>query len=185
MTPIPRLETERLVLREIRAADAPAVFEIFGNDAVTRYYDLATFEDISQAQQMIARLAVRNAAKEILRWGIALSENDRLIGTGGFNSFVRGWGRAGIGYDLAPAYWNKGYATEALHAMLGYGFVQENLNRIEALVMPGNDASVRVLEKLGFTREGLLREYGYWKERYWDLQMFALLKREWNERAEP
>lgn len=158
MTNIPRIETERLILREILETDAAALFDIFSDDAVTRYYDLATFTDISQAKQMIGRLAARNAEGELLRWGIILKENDRLIGTGGFNQFMRPWSRGGIGYDLAPAYWKQEYATEALRAMLQYSFAHEHLNRVEALVMPGNAASARVLEKLGFQREGVLRE---------------------------
>ncbi|MDL1896536.1 GNAT family N-acetyltransferase [Anaerolineae bacterium CFX7] len=185
MTAIPRIETQRLVLREIRESDAEAVFEIFGDDAVTRYYDLATFTDVDQARLLIARMNARNANGDALRWGIALRENDVVIGTGGFNAFARGWLRAGIGYDLARAYWNRGYMTEALRAMAQYGFEKTPalglaLNRIEALVVPGNVASARVLTKVGFQREGILREYGFWKNRFWDLEMFALLKQTWN-----
>lgn len=177
---LPRLETERLVLRELRESDADAMFQIFGDDAVTRYYDLATFTNVEQARQLLARMNARNANGDALRWGIALRENDVVVGTGGFNSFARSWFRAGIGYDLAQAYWNRGYMTEALDAMVRYGFEKLDLHRIEALVVPGNDASARVLTKVGFQREGTLREYAYWKNRFWDLEMFALLKQEWN-----
>ena len=179
METFPRLETERLVLRELRANDADAVFQIFSDDDVTRYYDLATFTDIEQARLLIARMNARNANGEALRWGIALRDNDAVIGTGGFNQFVRAWSRAGIGYDLARAYWNRGYMTEALRAIVQYGFEQQQCNRIEALVVPGNDASVRVLEKNRFQLEGVLRKYAFWKNRFWDLQMFSLLKQEW------
>lgn len=178
-TIFPQLETERLLLREIRESDADAVLKIFGDDAVTRFYDLASFTDIEQARQMIVRLRERNANGDALRWGITLKENDQLIGTGGFNQFRRHWFTAGIGYDLAQAYWKRGYMTEALRAIVRYGFDTLNVNRIEALVMLENDASVRVLEKVGFQREGLVREYGFWKNQFWDLQMFALLKRAW------
>ncbi len=188
----PVIATERLVLREIRESDADAIFEIFGDDAVTRFYDLATFTDIEQARKMIARMGERNANGDALRWGIALQENDRVIGTGGFNQFTRVGTepgsvptriltRAGIGYDLAQAFWNRGYMTEALRAIVRYGLETLNANRIEALVMLENDASVRVLEKIGFQREGILREYGFWKNQFWDLQMFALLKRAWSK----
>ncbi|TAH48914.1 MAG: N-acetyltransferase [Chloroflexota bacterium] len=183
---IAQIETERLVLRALRESDAHAVFKIFGDDAVTRYYDLATFTAVEEARHLIARMNARNANGDALRWGIALKDTDTVIGTGGFNQFTRGWFRAGIGYDLARAYWNKGYMTEALRAMVQHGF--ENLqaaglplNRIEALVVPGNAPSARVLEKIGFQREGLLREYGYWKNQFWDLEMFALLKRAWSK----
>jgi len=74
------LETERLRLREIRDSDADAVFEIFGDDAVTRFYDLATFTSVEQARELIARMRERNEKGDALRWGIALKENDRLIG---------------------------------------------------------------------------------------------------------
>lgn len=177
---IARIETERLVLRALRESDAEAVFKVFGDDAVTRYYDLATFTDIEQARLLIARMNARNANGDALRWGIVLKENDTVIGTGGFNQFARGWFHAGIGYDLAQAFWNQGYMTEALRAMVQYGFEHLRLNRTEALVVPGNNASGRVLEKAGFRREGILREYGFWKNRFWDLEMYALLKREWN-----
>lgn len=180
---ITRIETERLVLRALRESDAEAVFKVFGDDAVTRYYDLATFTDIEQARLLIARMNARNANGDALRWGIVLKENDMVIGTGGFNQFARGWFHAGIGYDLAQVFWNHGYMTEALRAMMRYGFNHFQLNRIEALVVPGNVASARVLEKVGFRREGVLREYGFWKNRFWDLEMFALLQREWNGRA--
>lgn len=179
------LETERLFLRELRESDAGAVLQIFGDDAVTHYYDLPTFTDIAQARQLIARMNARNASGDALRWGIALRENDTVIGTGGFNQFARGWFGAGVGYDLAQAYWNKGYMTEALRAMTRFGFDALLLNRIEALVVPGNLASARVLEKVGFSREGILREYGYWQDRFWDLEMFALLKRDaWEARQD-
>lgn len=177
------IETERLVLRELRESDADDVFRIFGDDAVTRYYDLATFADVEQARLLIARMNARNANGDALRWGIARKDSDAVIGTGGFNQFVRGWARAGIGYDLAQPYWNNGYMTEALRAMAQYGFEKLELNRIEALVAPGNIASARVLEKIGFQREGLLREYGYWKNQFWDLEMFALLRKEWSIHA--
>ena len=174
--PFPAIETERLVLRELRESDAQAVFQIFGDDAVTRYYDLATFTDAEQARLLITRMNARNASGDALRWGIALKESDAVIGTGGFNQFVRSWFRASIGYDLAQAHWNKGYMTEALRAMVQYGLEHLSLHRIEALVVPGNDASARVLTKVGFQEEGLLRDYAYWKNQFWDLKMFALVQ---------
>lgn len=181
---VPTLQTERLTLRALRASDAEAVFAIFNDDAVTRYYDLDSFTTLEQAANMIERMTQRNQDGDALRWGIALKENDRVIGTGGFNQFRRHWFSAGIGYDVATAYWNRGYMTEALRAIVCYGFENLNVNRIEALVVPGNDPSARVLEKLDFRREGLLRDYGFWKNRFWDLHLFALLKREWSKQYE-
>lgn len=181
---VPTLQTERLALRALRASDAEAVFAIFSDDAVTRYNDLDSFTTLGEAANMIERITERNRDGNTLWWGVTLPENDRVIGVCGFNGFRRQWFTAAIGYDVATAYWNRGYMTEALRAIMRYGFESLNVNRIEALVVPGNDPSARVLEKLDFRREGLLRDYGFWKNRFWDLHLFALLKREWSKQYE-
>ena len=181
MAEMPCLETEQLLLRPVRESDADAIFEIFGNDEVMRFYDKEAFTTPAQAEQLLSRMIKRNAEGETMRWGITLKENDTVIGTAGFNVFVMRWARGGIGYDILPAYGKQGYMTEALRAILQYSFTTLGLNRVEAMVMPGNEASAGLLRKLGFHREGLLREYGFWKNEFQDLQMFALLKREWSE----
>ncbi len=69
-----------------------------------------------------------------------------------------------IGYELKREHWGQGYIPEALHAMIKYGFAELQLNRLEAFVIPGNERSFKVLSKLGFVEEGILREYGFWKD---------------------
>ncbi|NIW38715.1 MAG: GNAT family N-acetyltransferase, partial [Gemmatimonadetes bacterium] len=86
--------------------------------------------------------------------------------------------QAEIGYDLAHRHWGRGLMTEALRPMLRFGFEEMDLHRIEAGVTVGNEASARVLEKLGFREEGLLRRGGYWKGAYHDLRGFGLLRRD-------
>lgn len=180
MAEMAHLETGRLMLRPVCESDADAIFEIFGNEDVMRFYDKEAFTTLAEAEQLLSRMIKRNADGVTMRWGITLKENDRVIGTAGFNEFVLRWGRGSIGYDILPAYWKRGYMTEALRAILNHSFTTLGLNRVEALVMPGNEASAQLLRKLGFQREGLLREYGFWKNEFQDLQMFALLKREWS-----
>ena len=97
----PRLTTHRLILREIRPEDAPALFAILGDPEVTRYLDISTFTELVQAEAMIARLHASFAARERWRWGIARASDDTLIGTGGFIRWNQGWRNAEIGYDLA------------------------------------------------------------------------------------
>jgi ribosomal-protein-alanine N-acetyltransferase len=69
--------------------------------------------------------------------------------------------------------------SEALHAMIEYGFENLHLNRLEAFVLPGNERSSHVLRKLGFVEEGVLREYGFWENQFWDMRCFSLVKRDW------
>jgi ribosomal-protein-alanine N-acetyltransferase len=176
---VPTLETERLILRAITVADAPALFSIFGDAEVTRFYDLETFTTIDEAEALARQFASTQAAGRGLRWGIQPRGQSQLIGTVGFNDWAQASRRCGLGYDLARSQWGSGLVPEALRAILAHGFVTLGLNRIEAFVMQGNDRSMRLLRKLGFREEGILRQRGAWKGRFHDLTLFALLQSEY------
>jgi ribosomal-protein-alanine N-acetyltransferase len=173
----PVLKTERLLLRQIRPSDTPSVFAIFSDPEVTRYYDQPTYTEMAQAETMVLRMQQRFAERRTVRWAIVRQADDELLGTCGFAEWKRHFNCAAIGYELARPFWRQGIMTEVLTAVLTFGFSQMQLNRIEAYVMTGNDASMSLLRKLGFQEEGLLHEYGYWQQAYHDLHLFALLKR--------
>ncbi|GAC1394385.1 MAG: GNAT family protein [Ktedonobacteraceae bacterium] len=175
---VPTIETQRLILREMVQEDAEAVYHIFSDAEVMRYYDMPAFTSIGQAQAMIARQRQRFEQKERFRWGVALRNDNTLIGTGGYVDWNKHWYCGEIGYDLARAYWRQGIMSEAVLAMIDFGFVAMELNRVEAEVMPENVASARLLRKLGFHEEGTRREYGFWGGTFHDLALFSLLKRE-------
>ncbi len=102
----------------------------------------------------------------------------RVIGSCGYFSVRRGTQTYEIGYELHPDYWCRGLMTEALPAILRFGFDPQArlpVHRTEALVIPDHGASIRVLEKLGFSCEGVRREFGFWKERYHDVALYARL----------
>jgi ribosomal-protein-alanine N-acetyltransferase len=178
MNSFPGLETGNLRLRELVPTDAEAVYRIYADDRVTRFYDLDTFDDVRQATELIRRQRARFQRGEGLRWGIAQRANNVIIGTAGY-VFSQHNAQGGIGYDLARPYWRKGIMSEALLLVIHYGFSSLKLNRIQALVIPGNRASVGLLMKLGFQEEGLLRDYAFFKGRYNDLISFALLRRDY------
>ena len=114
-----------------------------------------------------------------IRWAICRPEApEELLGTCGFNLWVQNSARAVLGFDLARANWRQGIMSEALGLLLDYGFQQMELNRVEAVVFRDNDASCRLLAKLGFAREGLLREYEYLHGRLQDMYMYSLLRRD-------
>ena len=174
----PDLVTTNLQLREMNQADAPAVFRIFSDDEVTRHYDFDTFTNIDQAAELIDRQARRLENGEAIRWGITQIANDVVIGTVGL-IVNRHNSVGGLGYDLARPYWRLGIMSEALGIVIGYAFRGVKLNRLQALVMPGNVASAELLRKLGFMEEGTLREYAFFKGRHQDLRCFSLLRREY------
>jgi [ribosomal protein S5]-alanine N-acetyltransferase len=179
----PTLTTKRLFLRETLLSDARAVLEVLQDEEVCRFYNLTPLVDIEQARHIIASRRERFESGQGIRWAIATPEDNVVIGSCGYVHWAREWRKAELGYDLARSWWGQGLMTEALAEIIRYGFERMGLNRIEALVVPENVASLRVLEKLGFSREGLLREVGYWKGAHHDLALMALLEREWA--AEP
>src|SRR5690349_8141202 len=119
----PSLQTERLILREIVASDTEAVFHIRGDYEVTRYNTGLPYERMDQAGDLIAAMEAAYEDQSEIRWGITLkSEGDAVIGMVGFNYWNRRDSRASVGYDLAKAYWKRGIMTEALRAVVEFGF---------------------------------------------------------------
>jgi ribosomal-protein-alanine N-acetyltransferase len=172
----PFLETQNLLLRAIRAEDAEDLYTIFADKEVMRHYDLYPFETPEEADDLIEFFAESFELEKGIRWGITRKGEQKILGTCGYVVLRRYRGE--IGYELAQAYWRQGIMSEALPAIINFGFQQLDLNRIEALVMQENAASAGLLTKLGFTEEGILREYDYFKESFHDLRCFSLLRRE-------
>ena len=178
---IPRIETDRLTLRALTPDDRAAVFALFADSRVAVPTHIAPFEGIEQADELIAFFGGRFAAKGGIHWGLTLKGHDTIIGTAGFPNIDEQTYRATIGYNLAYAHWGHGLATEAVRALVGLGFTQLNLNRIEATTNLDNTGSMRLLAKVGFTEEGILRDYVYWREvgAFYDARMYSLLRREY------
>ena len=178
---VPALVSGRIVLRRIEPEeDLPALFELFTDTAVAQHTDTGPFTSIDDAREVMEWIDSIFVHRRGIRWAIALrSDAKAMIGTCGYNEWRRWNHSAEIGYDLMRRFWGAGVMTEALRSMIRFGFERMRLNRIEADVTVGNDASARVLEKLGFREEGLLRQRGYWKGEYHDLRFFGLLRGEW------
>jgi len=172
----PILTTERLQLRQIRPSDVPAIYAIFSDPDVTRFYGMEPYSSWTQADALVARWLKRFSDRHLIRWVITMRNEDDVISTCGFNEWKRGFHCGGVGYDLAKVHWRQGLMSEALTAVVNFGFSQMNLHRIEANVVAENVASIKLLQKLGFKNEGLLREAGYWNQTFHDMILFALLQ---------
>lgn len=181
MRNFPVLQTDRLELVEIKECHLRDILDLFGNENVIKFYNLLPFENEQDAQKFIDWYHIRFKDGLGFRWGISIKGEKNIIGTIGFNNFTKKH-RANIGYDLKPEYWNNGYITEALNEIIDFGFNQLEINRIEAEVMQGNESSERVLYKLNFKKEGILRQWMFWNEKYYDMSMFALLRIEYEKK---
>lgn len=177
--PFPILTTERLLLREFTLDDVPVVFEIFQREDVNEWLETSPMQSIEDAEARVrSRIGLFNDGMGF-RWAIALREDPgKLIGSCGFFSVRRGTQTVEAGYELHPDFWRRGIMTEALRAVIQFSFGMQDLmqvHRIEALVAPGNLASNRLLEKLGFVQECLRREFFFWNKCYQDVYLYALL----------
>jgi RimJ/RimL family protein N-acetyltransferase len=173
------LKTARLVLRPLAAADAPTLLAIFSDPVIMRYWSSPPWASIDEAHAMVARDQKAMATGEYLRFGVVQAGTDRLIGTCTLFSINTACRRAEVGYSLAQSAWGQGYMHEALRALLEYGFTEMQLNRVEADIDPRNTASARSLDRLGFTREGFLRERWIVNGEVSDTALYGLLQREW------
>ena len=176
---IPTLDTPRLLLRQVMLDDAPDYFEFSSDPEVTRFIAQPTHLSIEETRERIAYMAEPEMIAVHRQWGMVLKETGKLIGACGLFVESDKHSRAGLGYSLNRAYWNRGYTTEAVRAMIDYGFGQLGYNRIEAMCFLDNPASARVMEKSGMKYEGILREYMFLKGEYKDLHVYSILRNEW------
>lgn len=176
----PILHTPRLLLREIVQADAKAILSIRGDIRVTRLNSGKPLESLDEAHELIDKGRQAYDDHRRIDWGIVLNDAPELgvVGRVGFNYWLRQDRRASIGYDLGYAFWGKGIMTEAVRAIVRFGFEQMRLNRIEADTDSENYGSMRVLEKVGFRREGVQHEQYFEWDEFHDLVLFALLRKD-------
>ncbi|WP_134682748.1 GNAT family N-acetyltransferase [Brevibacillus migulae] len=179
------LTTDRLQLSPLQLDDAQDLYAIWSDAKVTRHMNITAFTDVKQAEEMIALLQELAQEEKACRFSIQLKPTNTIIGSCGFNYLDFENERAEIGYELGYSYWGNGYVTEALHSLLAFGFQELGLNRIEAKVEPENTNSIKVLQKLGFVEEGLLRQYEKLKGVLVDLHLYSLLRNEWTMSPSP
>lgn len=173
-TVFPQLKTDRLILREHRPQDQEAVFSIFSDVVVTRYYLVQPFTQLAQAEAVVQSRMTRFYEDKGIRWAIAWQEDGALLGSCGFSGSLQARGVWELGYELARPYWNRGIMTEALRACISYACKTWQPARIEAQILPENQASRRVLEKIGFRWTRLREGAGYLNGRSYDLALFVL-----------
>ena len=175
---IPSIRTSRLVLRPLNEADVAALYSIHSDPKAMRYWSAPIWKDEERGRTMIARDRDQNLTDH-LRLGIELAAPGDLIGTCTLFDINDQCHRAELGYMLGSFAWGHGYMREALQAFLTYAFGELHLNRVEADTDPRNEPSIRVLESLGFVKEGHFRERWIVEGEVSDSAMFGLLSREW------
>jgi RimJ/RimL family protein N-acetyltransferase len=176
---LPIIRASRVYLRPVVAEDADALFMIFSDQQVMRYWGTPPLADRNGAMQLVREIHDGFERRTMLKWGLALTDSDALIGTTTLFNLNLDNGRAEIGYCLGREHWGNGYMHEALQSQLKYAFETPGLRRLEADVDPRNISSIRTLERLGFQREGYLRERWHVNGEIQDTLFYGLLLRDW------
>jgi ribosomal-protein-alanine N-acetyltransferase len=183
--PTPTLRTDRLGLRPFTSADADALFALQSNAYVLRYWDSPPWTDPARAERFIATSALMAEEGSGARLAIDRASDQEFLGWCSLTQWNPDFRSASMGYCLREEAWGHGYATEAAHAVLQWAYDRLDLNRVQAETDTRNIASARVLEKLGFRREGTLREDCIVNGDVSDSWVFGLLRSDWRPSPEP
>jgi len=172
----PLLSTPRLLLRDLRPTDLDDLYEYASDPEIDRYTPWDRYQSLDEAREDLGGYIARYEQGHFRAWGIEHRADKKLIGITNFGFLSKEDRRAEMGYTIARKYWGQGFATEAAQALIRYGFEKLDLARIEAVVLPENKASSKVMLKVGMQYEGLLRSYQVWKGKPSDLEIYAIVK---------
>ncbi len=173
------IESERVAVRLLSEADLPALMDVNGDDAATALLPYATWRSLDDARAWLGRMTALQVTGGALQFVVVDKASAQAIGTCLLFRHDEGSQRVELGYVLGPAHWGRGLMHEALTALLGHAFAHMGIRRVEAEVDTRNAASAGLLRRLGFTREGLLRQRWVSKGEAKDVEMFGLLRSEW------
>lgn len=173
--PFPQLNTERLLLRAMSDEDIPAMYALRSDPRVMRYIGRPLAKSIDDAAALVQVIQRNVATNEGLTWAITEIGSPTMIGVIGFWRIDKEHHRGEVGYTLAASHWGRGLMREALECVLEHGFGALRLHSVQAICDPHNAASIRLLERCGFVREGYYRQDYFFEGRYLDSAVYSLL----------
>lgn len=173
---------ENYILREQTLDDAESFYKYYADPEVSKYILSYIPVSVEDSREEVKYWMDYFTYKKGVYWGIARKDNNDLIGTIGFTHWFTQYNRAELSYDLAKEYWNQGIMTRAVKKALNFGFEEMGLNRVQCFTIVDNPGSERVLLKNGFLKEGTLRQDRFSKGKYWDINVYGLLKEDYESR---
>jgi ribosomal-protein-alanine N-acetyltransferase len=174
----PVLYTQRLVLRELRSADAMKIFSMRSNGIGDHFLARLNMSNPAAAERMIEKSIQQHKSGKGIGWVGVLKENNEIVGTCGFNNIDHYNMSAEIGGELSTEHWGKKMAGEAVYEIIRFGFNVMNLHTIQAKVSPGNKGAILILKQMGFKQEALFTDRVCFNGKFSDLAIFSLIKGE-------
>ena len=180
LQPPSSIESPRLSLRIVQESDIEGLLAINGDSEVTRHLPYATWQSLADGVAWFERMKAISATGAARQFVVTEKTSGSIIGTCLLFRYEEASARAELGFVLGRAHWGKGLMHEALSALIAYAFEAYALRRLEAEVNPQNLPSNRLLLKLGFSHEGLLRKRWVGKEAAYDTNIYGLLREDWS-----
>lgn len=178
-----RLETSRLILRKFEISDSESLYKNCGSDPkVPVFLSWNTHKDSHETKEIINKWIANYELPNTFNWAIEFKEVGEVIGNIMVVKYEVDNSACEIGYCIGSEYWNKGFATEALQAVIDFLFAEVGLNRISAKHDILNPTSGEVMKKCRMTHEGILRDVQFKNNRFCTLAVYSILKREWDRR---
>ncbi|MBE4909925.1 GNAT family N-acetyltransferase [Bacillus luteolus] len=178
---LPTLETERILLRKFNLDDVKDMFEYTSIPDVSNFVPWETHKSIEDSYGFINYILKQYEDSKLAPWAIELKENQKVIGTIDFVAWYPQHRRAELGFILSKEHWGKGLIPEAAAKVIEFGFDRMNLNKIKAPCMVENVQSARVLQKLGMTLEGILKDEYFIKGKLRDMAVYSILKKDFQK----
>lgn len=175
------IATERLLLRRMHEEDIPHLFRLRSDPAAMGYLDRPLLYNLNEARAMLKVVHESEALQTAYQWAIIRKIDEAFLGTAGYYRISESNFKTEIGYMILPEFWRLGFGSEAIMALIQFGFESIGFHRIEADINPANEASIRICKKLGFKQEAHLRQNFYFEGRFIDTVIMGLLKEEWVE----
>ena len=172
----PIFETERFTMREMIKTDVEDMYHYYSNPDMMKYTSTNIHKSKEDTLSRIEKLSGSFINGKGIAWTIEGKTNGRVIGDIGLYYVSPDHKKAGIGFNISPEYWNKGYCTEALALVIRYAIIELGINRVEATCQIENIGSARVMEKVGMVLEGILRQHSYKNGDYHDVKIFSIIR---------
>ncbi len=170
------IKTDRLLLRPLRIEDADDMFEYTSNPKSNCFLTWEVHTSVKQDVKFIEN-ALRKEKNGNIFWGIVLADNEKLIGCSRIYDISDKHKRCEISYIINPDYSGKGYATEALNALIDWAFKDLHMNRVQALCLEENKTSEQVMKKARMTCEGTLRNYAVLRDdKSYSMKIYSRIK---------
>jgi [ribosomal protein S5]-alanine N-acetyltransferase len=177
--PVLEFETERLRLRRLTVEDAHNLHRVYGDAEAMRYWDAPPSRDVAETEQRIQRSLSFDATWQAA-WAVLTGEDDMFTGMMNYHARQPWNRRLAVGWILAPQFWGRGYMKEAMQVLIAHCFEALGTHRIEAEIKPENLRSARLADRVGFQREGFLRDRAFVSGRPRSIWMYALFRPDWD-----